>query len=186
MVIAEGGEQRGCGNSLDQSFPLKRSPNGSVTVNLANFDHDDPVPVVVTMTPFSGAIPDRDLSKSVTVSVGPWNPLLHGVHTGSQNMTLAYADGATKTYRQGSSMTIRWTDTEKRDACVNIFLVQDNEQGVAEYRARFGDRKCQAPASDGSVTWQLPQKFRGSGFRIYAATPGDGSWALGERFEIVP
>jgi hypothetical protein len=186
MVIAEGGEQRGCGNSLDQSFPIKRSPNGSVAVNLANFDHDDPVPVVVTMTPFSGAIPDRDLSKSVTVSVGPWNPLLHGAHTGTQNMTLGYADGATKRYRQGSSMAIRWTDTEKRDPCVNLFLVQDNEQDVVEYRARFGERKCQTPASGGTVSWQLPQRYRGSGFRIYAVTPGDGSWALGERFEIVP
>jgi hypothetical protein len=187
MTILEGQQGRGCGNSLDQTFPLKRSPNGSVTVNFGNFDQDDPVPVVVTLTAFNGGILDHALSKSVTVSVPPWNPLPQGAHMGAQNMTLAYVRGTgdAKRYGQGSSMTIRWTDAEKREPCVNLFLVQEDEHGVVAYRGRFGTRTCQTPASAGTYTWQLPKRYLGSGFHVYAAAPGGTSWALGDRFEIV-
>jgi hypothetical protein len=187
MVIAEGQEGRGCGGSLDQTFPLKRSANGSVTVDFANFHHDEPVPVRITMTPFREAIPYSELSKSVTVMVTPWNPLPEGAHAGTRNMTVSYLSGAEQaTYRQGSSMAIQWTDVEKRDSCINLYLVQDDENGVAAYRARFGEERCLTPASGGSYTWQFPKKYLGSSFRVYAATPGDVSWALGGQFEIVP
>jgi len=101
VVILDGGAAFDCGNRLDKTIPLKRSTNGSVTVDFANFHGDEPVPVRITMTPFGGAVPYSDLSRSLTVSVSSWNPLPEGAHTGTQNMTLSYFSGADKTHTSG-------------------------------------------------------------------------------------
>ncbi|HEX6773475.1 MAG TPA: hypothetical protein VF126_15695 [Acidobacteriaceae bacterium] len=185
VIASDGDVTRDCGNQLIPMFPMKRSAKGSATLSFGN-DHDDPIPVRITLTPFNRATPDRDLSRSVTVMAEPWNPFPDGAPTGARNMTISYVDGVNgaKSYRQGSSMTVRWTDTEKRDPCVNLFLVQDDEHGVAQYRARFGERKCQTPASGGSVSWRLADKFSGTGFRISAEATAGVSWVLGDVFEI--
>ena len=184
IVISEEVGGRDCGSRLIPTFPFKRSPNGSVKVNFENDHQDDPVPVLVTITPFSHAIAYKDSTRSLTVMVDPWNPFPKGANTGARNIALSYLPGSTA-YRQGSSMTIQWTDTRKGDPCVNLFLVQDDANGVPVYRSRAGERKCLTPASTGSYTWQIPLKYSGPGFRIYAGAPGGDSWALGSRFEIV-
>jgi hypothetical protein len=144
---------------------------------------DDPISILVTITPFSRGTAYGDLSKSLTVAVGPWNPFPKGAPAESRNITLSYSLGPEKIYRRGSAMTIQWTYSESRDACINLYLVRDNGSGVATYRARVAE-KWLPPAGSGSYTWRLPNKYRGSGFRIYAAAPGNVSSALGERFEI--
>ncbi|HYW65545.1 MAG TPA: hypothetical protein VFB10_02475 [Candidatus Dormibacteraeota bacterium] len=44
--------------------------------------------------------------------------------------------------------------------------------------------QCLAPARGGSYSWTIPNKYSGTGFRIFAAAPGRTSSALGAPFKI--
>jgi hypothetical protein len=105
-------------------------------------------------------------------------------------MTLAYAPSAegTQSYKQGSPLTITWTDTGIQDPCVNLYLVQDDGRGREKYLLQINGKPeigCLKPSSSGSYKWTVTSKYSGSGFRVLARTPGGTSGTLGTRFDIV-
>ena len=194
VVISENGPNRYCKNIESfKTFSLGHfyhSPNSFAQIGFAYFNHDDPTSVVVTITPFSHGTPYPDSSKSLTVTVNPYNPFQRGVPTDTRNMTLNYApapDGA-QNYQQGSPLRIMWTDARTQDTCVNLYLVQDNGMGGENYLLQINgtlEIGCLKPASSGSFRWTVSTKYSGSGFRVLASTPGGTSGTLGAPFNII-
>lgn len=186
VVILEGGG-RNCENDPAPITPetqqFNRSPNSSTEVTFGNSRHDEPISVVVTITPFSHGKAYSSARKSISISVDPYNPFPEGVPTSTANMTLTYSDAANDSYQQGASLTINWTDTSDRDPCVNLYLVQDDKDG-RNFISQIM-HQCLRPAATGSYIWTIPTKYAGSGFRIYARTPGSSSSAIGAPFRIV-
>jgi hypothetical protein len=200
MVIAEDFSIRYCKNT--DSFKtystnnFYHSPNSSAQMGFGYFDHEDPTSVVVTITPFSHGAAYADSSKSLTVTVNPYNPFQRGIPRETRNMTLAYAPGANgaQDYQQGSPMTIMWTDSRAQDPCVNLYLVRDNDlmrdngAGGETYLLQINgtlEIGCLKPASKGVYTWTVTSKYLGTSFRVLARTPGGTSGTLGTRFNIV-
>jgi hypothetical protein len=189
VVILEG-NARDCENSpqpaMQNTERFNHSPNSSTDVSFGNFHRDDPIPIVVTITPSSHGKDYPNASQSLTISIAPYNPFPKGVPSETRNMTILYparADGTSK-YAQGSQLKIDWTDSLSRDPCVDLYLVQDTGSGAAAYRSQIV-RHCLTPAAGGSFTWTIPNKYSGFGFRIYAAAPGGISSAVGAPFSIV-
>lgn len=193
VVISEGGRERQCRNvpsfKTRSGGPLYRSPTGSIDLGLGYFNHDEPTTVIVTVTPFARAIAYPTASKSLTLTIDPYNPFSRGIPTETQNMTLSYEPGADgqAVYAQGSAMKINWTDQRTQDPCVNLYLVQDSPMGAEKFLVQINLTLavgCLKPASRGSYTWTVTSKYTGRGFRILARTPGGTSGALGPSFEI--
>ena len=80
-------------------------------------------------------------------------------------------------------MTIRWRDTLPHDPCVDLYLVQDDGRRGQKYRLQIVD-SCLSPGRSGSYKWTIPEKYLGSGYRIFARTPGGSSSGLGPSFSI--
>jgi hypothetical protein len=190
LVILQEGGAGICDNDTnpgaDYIQHFNRSPNSSTDIAFANMHSDDPITIVVTIQPFSHGEAYPKSSKSVTVTVDPYNPFPKGVPPETRNMTILYSarpDGTSK-YAQGSQLKIDWTDSLPRDPCVDIYLVQDTGSGSAAFRLQIVKR-CLTPAASGSFTWTIPTRYSGSSFRIYAAAPGGISSVLGAPFSIV-
>jgi hypothetical protein len=161
------------------------SPNSSAGILFGNFHQEEPLSIVVTITPFSHGVAHPDSSKSITIAVNPYNPFPQGVPLAVRNMTVLYAanpDG-TSQFVQGSPLTITWTDALPRDPCVDLYLIQEIA-GKQLYRTQLGGA-CLTPTASGSYAWTIPTKFSGSAFRIYARTPGGTSSAYGPPFAII-
>lgn len=188
VVITEGGVQRDCENSKLRYSDLvpNRSPNGSANVLFGSFHLPDPISVSITVTPFSHGMPYPDSSKSVKIRIDPYNPFPEGVPAANGNIVITYSPNANAkgNYRQGSPLTIRWTDALARDPCVDLYLVQQDGSGRGSYRVQIGGR-CFSPSRSGSYAWTIPDKYLGSGYRIFARTPGGTSSGLGPRFSIM-
>lgn len=189
VVIQEEGGSRDCENSSLRTYlrdSLNSSPNASQNIGFGNFHQSDPVSVIVTITPFSHAIPYPDSSKSITIQVDPDNPFPKGVPTANGNILLTYSPSTNEKgdYQQGSSLTIGWTDERFRDRCVNLYLVQDDGRGGESYRLQIAGN-CLRPARSGSYSWTIPDKYSGFGYRIFAGTPGGTSTGLGPSFTII-
>ncbi len=194
VVISENGPNRYCENTESfktfSSGHFYHSPNSSTQIGFGYFNHDDPTSIVVTITPFSHGAPYPDSSKSLSVTVNPYNPFQRGIPTETRNMTLTYAPAAdgTQNYRQGSPLKIIWTDGRTQDPCVNLYLVQDNGAGGENYLLQINgtlEIGCLKPASSGSYTWTVSTKYLGSGFRVLVRTPGGTSGTLSAPFNIV-
>lgn len=194
VVISEDGPNRYCQNipsfKTYSAGHFYHSPNSSAVVGFGYFSHDDPTSVVVTITPFTHRTAYPGSSKSLTVTISPYNPFSQGVPTDTRNMTLAYAPTAegTQSYKQGSPLTITWTDTRIQDPCVNLYLVQDDGRGGENYLLQINGKLeigCLKPSSSGSYAWAVTNKYSGSGFRVLARTPGGTSGTLGTPFSIV-
>jgi hypothetical protein len=166
-----------------QTQQLNHPPNSEVEVGLANFDHDDPISIDITITPFSHGAGYPSARKSITIRVAPFNPFPKGIPSSTASITLAYSGGPKDSYKQAASLNLTWTDTLSRDSCVNLLLVQDKGDGLA-YVGRIS-KECVQPASAGSYTWTIPARYSGDGFRVYAVAPGKQSSALGPVFSIV-
>ena len=189
VVISENGGPRECENANPRLYPPEspnRSPNASQNVLFGNFHQLDPISIIVTITPFSHAIAYRRSSKSMTVRVEPHNAFPEGVPAANGNIAITYAasPNGKRNYEQGSPMTIRWTDALSRDPCVNLYLVQEDGSGGESYRLQIGDT-CFAPSRSGSYSWSVPEKYSGSGYRIFAMTPGATSTGIGPPFRII-
>jgi hypothetical protein len=194
VVISENGPNRYCKNTESfktfSSGHFYHSPDSSAQIGFGYFNHDDPTSVTVTITPFSHGAAYPDSGKSLTVTVNPYNPFQRGVPTDTRNMTLTYPPGAdgTRSYQQGSSLTIHWTDARMQDPCVNLYLVQNNGAGGENYLLQINgtlEIGCLKPSSSGSYTWTVSTKYSGSGFRVLASTPGGISGTLGPSFNII-
>lgn len=165
-------------------------PNASQTLSFYGYRGLDSVPVVVRLTPFAYGKAYPDSARSIPIQVNPWNQFSEGVPAADGKVALSYpvrTDGTTK-LQQGSSLTIRWTDAVPHDPCVNLYLVQDVGRSRATYHMQLGPwgGKCFSPASSGSYTWTIPNRFSGAGFRIYSQAPGGSASGLGAPFSIVP
>jgi len=189
VVILEG--EAGSRNCQNDSKPIvadlrefTHSPNSSAEISFGNSHHDDPISIVVTITPFSHGVAYPTASRSLTISVNPYNPFPQGIPDSTANITLTYFADENSSYSHGSSLTIKWTDALSRDPCVNLYLVQDTTGGH-HYLAQIVD-ECLRPAAAGFYTWKIPDKYSGTGFRIYAAAPGLSSSAFGPVFSIIP
>ncbi|MGH9496451.1 MAG: Ser-Thr-rich GPI-anchored membrane family protein, partial [Candidatus Sulfotelmatobacter sp.] len=188
VILEEGGAGgRNCDNDPKpiepQTQQVNHPPNSSTGVTFGNFHHDDPIALVVTLTPFSHGKANPSASRSLTISVDPHNPFPAGIPNATANLALTYAGGAKTAYQQGSSLTINWTDTLSRDPCVDLYLVQakpDGQQYVAQIVS-----KCLQPAASGSYTWTIPDRNSGASFRIYVVAPGRTSSAFGPAFDII-
>jgi len=192
VVISENGPNRYCQNI--PSFArygtghFYRAPNGSADLGFGYFDHEDPTTILVTITPFAHAVAFPASSKSVRVTIHPYNPFQRGVPTETRNMNIAYQPETGNGYEQGSQLTIFWTDEREQDPCVNLYLVQDNAHGGENFILQLNlkrDTGCLRPAKRGSYTWNVTTKYVGTGFRISAQSPGGFSRGLGEPFSIV-
>jgi hypothetical protein len=187
VILEGGGGSRNCRNDPKPISPDPRefthAPNSTTDTAFGNSSQEDPISIAVTITPFSHGTAYPAASKSITISVDPFNPFPKGIPSSTANIALTYSGTPRKSHEQGSSLTVNWTDTLSRDSCVNLFLVQDSGNGL-QYVGRVS-RECLQPATAGSYTWTIPSKYSGSGFRIYAAAPGLTSSALGPVFGIV-
>lgn len=189
IVIAEqgGAGGRNCENDPKPVIPhtqhLNHPPNSEVEVGLANFHHDDPISIVVTITPFSHGAAYPASRKSITLSVASFNPFPKGIPPSTANITILYAGSSKGAYQQGSSLIVIWTDTLSRDPCVNLLLAKDSGNGL-QYVGRIS-QECLRPAAAGTYTWIIPARYSGEGFRVYATAPGQESSALGPVFSIV-
>jgi hypothetical protein len=189
VVIAEQGGAGGqnCENDpkpiIPQTQQLNHPPNSELEVSLANFHHDDPISIVVTITPFSHGVAYPTGRKSITIRVAPYNPFPKGIPSSTANITLTYSGGPKDSYQQGASLTLTWTDTLSPDPCVNLLLARDTGRGL-QYVGRVS-QQCLRPAAAGTYTWTIPGRYSGSGFRVYAAAPGQRSSGLGPVFSIV-
>jgi hypothetical protein len=194
VVISEDGPNRYCQNTPSfktySAGHFYHSPNSSAVMGFGYFNHDDPTSVVVTITAFTHGAAYPGSSKSLTVTISPYNPFPRGVPTDTRNITLAYAPSAegTQVYEQGSPLTITWTDERIQDPCVNLYLVQDNGRGGENYLLQINGNHeigCLKPSSSGSYTWTVTSKYSGFRFRVLARTPGGTSGTLGAPFNIV-
>jgi galactose oxidase-like protein len=189
IVILEGGFPFDCENvkwHSNPAIPPNRSPNGGATFSFGNSLQDDPISITVILTPFSHGIAYPDSSKSVAIQVDPDNPFPEGVPRANGNIVITYpasTDG-TSNYRQGSVMTIHWTDALPHNPCVNLYLVQKNDGGGESFRLQLG-RTCFQPSSSGSYAWTIPNQYFGTGYRIFARTPSGASSGLSTPFNIV-
>ena len=187
VVILQSGGCCECENStlrLNGGPSPNHSPNGSQSVLFGNHLQSEPISITVTLTPFSRAKPYHDSSKSLSIQVEPYNPFPEGVPVANGNLIVTYSasTGGTGNYKQGSSMTIRWKDTLPPDPCVDLYLVQDDGRGGQKYRCKSWI--LLSPARSGSYKWTIPEKYFGSGYRIFARTPGGSSSGLGPSFSI--
>lgn len=184
VTILEGGS-RNCSNDLKPITPdtqqFNHSPKSSTEVIFGNSREDDPISVVVTITPFAYGKAYPSASRSLTISVAPYNPFPEGIPAPTANMRVSYSDTASS-YAEGSQLTVTWSGSNPRDQCVDLYLVQE-VGGVQKFVAQIV-RRCLVPAAAGSYTWTIPTKYSGPGFRIYASTPGGISRALGDAFSI--
>ncbi len=189
VVIAEQGGSggRNCENDskpiTPQTQQLNHPANSELELGVANFHHDDPISIVVTLTSFSHGAAFPAGRKSITISVAPFNPFPKGIPSSTANISLTYSGGPKDSYEQGVSLTLTWTDTLSRDSCVNLLLVQDRGNGL-QYAGRVSP-ECVRPAAAGTYTWTIPGRYSGSGFRVYAAAPGVQSSGIGPVFSIV-
>ncbi len=188
VVIAEQGGAGGqnCENDpkpiMPQTQQVNHAPNSTVEVGFGNF-HDDPISIVVTMTPFSHGRAYSGANRSLTITIDPYNPFPQGIPNTTANIKLNYSGVARASYDQGSLLKIDWTDTLTRDSCVNLYLLQE-KGGERRYVAQIV-HECLRPAIAGSFTWTISDKYSGSDFRIFASTPGGLSSAFGPGFSIV-
>jgi len=187
VINEEGAGMRNCENDPKPIGPdpdeHTHSPNSSGQIGFGNFHHDDPIFVTVDVVPFSHGQPYPSEMRSIKITVDPYNPYPNGIPSKTANIALSYSGPASKSYKQGATLTVAWTDNLSRDSCVNLLLARDNASGV-HYVGRVSE-KCLAPASSGSYSWTIPKKYSGAGFRVYASAPGGQSSALGPSFEIV-
>ena len=190
VILEDHGYPAGCNNTspLFKNTTVEyRASNSSQTIAFGNNRRLDPITIVVELTPFAYGKAYPDSAKSISIQVNAHNPFPEGVPTPDGKIVLSYpvhADGTTK-LQQGSSLTIHWTNANPRDACVNLYLIQDVVTGKQIYRMQLGD-KCFAPASSSSYTWTIPDRYSGGGFRIYSGAPGGTASGLGAHFSIVP
>jgi hypothetical protein len=184
VTILEG-SSRNCSNDLKPITPdtqqFNHSPNSSTEVIFGNSREDDPISVVVTVTPFAYGKAYPAASRSLTISIAPYNPFPEGIPAPTANMRVSYS-GTASSYAKGSQLTVTWSSSNPRDQCVDLYLVQ--EVGGAQKLVAQIVRRCLVPAAAGSYTWTIPAKYLGPGFRIYASTPGGISRALGDAFSI--
>ena len=190
VVILEDGSPRECENSSPRIYPNgspNRAPNAFQNVGFGNFHQGNPVSITVSVTPFSHGTPYPDSRKSITIQVDPYNPFPEGVPAANGNILLTYPPGADgkPNYLQRSSLTIGWKDARSHDPCVDLYLIQDDATGAANYRLQIAD-SCLSPSHSGSYTWTIPDKYAGAGYRILAITPGGTSSGLGPPFAISP
>jgi hypothetical protein len=161
------------------------SANSSAGILFGNFHRENPLSIVVTITPFSHGIAHPDSRKSITIVVNPYNPFPQGLPLAPTNTTLSYAanaDGSSR-FAQGSTLAITWPDTLSRGPCLNLYLLQESE-GKEVYRAQLADT-CLKPSAGNSYSWTISNKFSGPGFRIYARAPGGTSSGYGAPFTII-
>jgi hypothetical protein len=184
VVILEGGE-RNCENDPKPIIPyteeFNRDPDSSTKIIFGNSRRDVPISIIVTITPFSRGAAYPSGSKSLTVTVDPYNPFPEGIPATTANISLNYSDEKAS-YAQGATITINWTDTLSRDPCVNLYLLQERSDG--RHLLAQIVYQCLRPAAAGSYKWTIPDNYSGSGFRIYAAAPGRVSSAFGPVFSI--
>jgi hypothetical protein len=187
VILEQGGSGgRNCKNDpnpiTQQTEQVNHPPNSNVEVTFGNSHNEDPISIVVRMTPFSHGREYSAASKTITIKVDPYNPYPKGIPRSTANITIRYAGSPKDSYEQGSSLIVNWTDTLSRDPCVNLLLAKDSGSGL-QYVGRVSP-KCLEPAAAGTYTWTIPARYSGSGFRIYADAPGQESSALGPVFSI--
>jgi hypothetical protein len=192
-ALAGDGKRQNEGSSFSPSRPcqagtLDYPPSGSTAVFFSN-RQDNPITVPVTLTPFFQGAAYPAAGKTIAITVTRYNPWPEGVPTETKNVTVLspVAGNGPLTYKQGSQLTVRWTDSLKSDSCVNLYLVQDRAGAAPTYLTQINrGYGCVSPASSGSFTWTIPQKYSGTGFRILLSPPGTDSNALTPPFRIVP
>ena len=127
-------------------------------------------------------------NKSVTISISPYNAYPEGVPTSDRSMSLTLQPASTGEfiYARGSAVNIRWVDTNSTppDPCVNLYLIQNNEQGEATYLYKLSQPCLEQTNGTGSFLWTIPENFSGAGFRILGAAPGGRTHALSDPFSI--
>jgi hypothetical protein len=177
-----------CGS--DSSAP-NRSPNDSTKIIFGNSILNSPeqpsIPVTVTLVPFANGVAYPDLSKSVTITISPYNAFPNGVPTSNIKMSLMMQPPSNGEFRltHGSTVTIGWVvdATVSVAPCVNLYLVQDNAEGGETYLYKLS-QPCLKPSGNGSYSWTVPENFSGCGFRILGVTPGGMAHALSPPLSI--
>jgi hypothetical protein len=187
VILEDGAGRRNCKNDPKPITPdpdqHTHAPNSAAEILFRNMHHDDPIFITVNIVPFSHGAPYPSATRSLKITVDPYNPYPKGIPSTTANIALSYAGPVSKSYEQGAELTITWSDGFSRDPCVNLLLAQ-NKAGEEQYVGRVS-QKCLAPAASGSFIWKIPMKYSGSGFRVYAAAPGGQSSAFGPSFDIM-
>jgi hypothetical protein len=188
VIVADGyGAQ--CGSYATSP---NQSPDDSKKVIFGNSNlnspEESPISVTVTLVPFANGVAYADLSKSVTITIPPYNAFPGGVPTSDVKMSLTVQPTANGQFRfaHGSAMNLRWAvdATVPLAPCVNLYLVRDNKEGGETYVYKLS-QPCLGPrGGNGSFSWTIPKNFSGDGFRILGVTPGGMARALSHPFSI--
>jgi hypothetical protein len=188
VIVADGyGAQ--CGSYATSP---NQSPDDSKKVIFGNSNlnspEGSPIPVTVTLVPFANGVAYPDLSKSVTITIPPYNAFPEGVPTSDMKMSLTVQPTANNEFRfaHGSTVNLRWTvdATVTLAPCTNLYLVHDNKEGGEMYVYKLS-QPCLGPrGGNGSFSWTIPENFSGDGFHVLGATPGGMARALSHPFSI--
>ena len=188
-VIVPDGYGAQCGSYATSP---NQSPDDSKKVTFGNSNlnstDESPISVTVTLVPFANGVAHADLSKSVTITIPPYNAFPGGVPTSDMKMNLTVQPAANDQFRfaHGSAVNLRWAvdATVPLAPCVNLYLVQDNKEGGETYVYK-SSQPCLGPrGGNGSFSWMIPNNFSGNGFRILGVTPGGMARALSHPFSI--
>jgi hypothetical protein len=168
-IVAQGNP---CGSD---SYNHNHSPNSSEEVVFGNNIMASPdrpsIPVTVTLEPFANGVANPKLSKSLTITVSPYNAFPQGVPTSNVNMSISLSGNANGEfiYSHGDVIRIRWSAPPT--PCVNLYLVQDDNRGGEIYLYKVSE-PCLRPGSGGTYSWTIPGEFSGAGFRILGNSLG--------------
>lgn len=186
VTISESGGCCECANSyllLNPGPSPNHSPNGSQRVLFGNDLQSEPMSIIVTLMPFSHAMPYPDSSKSITIQVLPEKQLPEGTPAANGKIVVKYSVSANRKYQQGSLLTILWTEALSRSVCVDLYLVQRDSTGRDSYRSLIG-ASCSGPSGGGSYKWTVSEKYSGAGYRILVKANYGHSSGLGPSFSI--
>ena len=103
VILEQGGSGgRNCENDpkpiTQQTEQVNHPPNSDVEVAFGNSHHEDPISIVVRMTPFSHGRAYSAASKTITIRVDPYNPYPKGIPTSTANITIRYAGSPKNSY----------------------------------------------------------------------------------------
>jgi len=161
------------------------SPDGSAAIIFGSSILDSPelppIAVTVTLVPFANRIAYPNLSKSMTITI----PRAVPTFDINMSLTVRSASRGEFSFARGSTVTIRWADRNSPpDPCVDLSLVQDNEEGGETYLYKLSE-PCLGPDSgSGSYSWTVTSNFSGDRFRILGWAPGGRAHALSSPFSI--
>jgi hypothetical protein len=119
--------------------------------------------VTVILVPFANGVAYADLSKSVTITIPPYNTFPGGVPASDMKMSVTVQPTANGQFRfaHGSAVNLRWAvdATVPLAPYVNLYPVQDNKEGGETYVYKLSQPCLGSRGGNGSFSRTIPKNF---------------------------